>query len=382
MRFFSVVGATLAVTVALGTAPAAATTWSSRSLGHTPFTCSDKSLWVYRSTQVGATMYAAARDKCGHFALVSGSPTAGYHIEKTPFVGYSNTPDNVDGIARDGATTYFVRFNPRYAGHVELWARTGAGKYVQLRTLTTAARSNGYSRFPAAFVAAGGGHWTVAWSQNNADSQVTTFAESTLPGHSGHTEQISAVHKDVSDLPEGIVVLSSTRMQLVLSRGSTQGVTTYLRRSTSTGWSAGRTVASALKATGSSEVGLSVMDAAERNGVTYLYLYRQTGSSAFDDEIVTDNWVKTERSVVTAKAASFTTRMALDPVSGHIWITSVRGVNYDRTDLFTNATGAWTSRQLAFGSDVGLDAITAYSSKPAIYYSPASTPQDTVYYQH
>ena len=381
MRISSVVGATLAVTVALGTAPAGATTWSSRSLGHTPFTCSDKSLWVYRSAQVGATIYAAARDKCGHFALVSGSPTAGYHIEKTPFAGYGNTADNVDGIARDGATTYFVRFNPRYAGHLELWARTSAGKYVQIRTLTTAARSAVNSRFPAAFVAAAGGHWTAAWSQNNADGLITTYAESTLPGHSGHTEQISAVSKTVEDLPFGVVVLSSTRMELVLERGSSQSESVYARRSTSTGWSAGRTLATASSSPGSNGFGVDVIDIAERSGVTYVFLLRQT-SIGSDLEVVTDNWSQTKRSVVTTKAASLTAIMAVDPVSGHIWLATVRGSNYDRTDLYSNTTGAWASRQLAFGSDVGLDGLTAYSAKVAVYYSPASTPQDTVYYQH
>lgn len=361
--------------------PASAATWSSRTLGHTPFSCSDKSLWVARSIQVGATTFAAARDNCGHFAFVSGSPTAGYHIEKTPFVGYSGNRDYVDGLARDGATTYFVRGNPRYAGHLELWERTSAAKYVLLRTLTTAARL-GIStslRFPFAFVSSAGGHWTAAWSQTNKYGQITTYAASTLPGHSGRTELVSALSNTTGNSPAGMVVLSSTRVELVLSRTSSQSVTIYARRSTSTGWSTARTLATAAETNGSA-AGLTVMDVAQRSGWTYVFAYRQTTSTGL--EVVADNWTKTQRSVVTSKAASFTARMALDAVSGHIWIATVRGTNYDRTDLYTNATGSWTSRQLAFGSNVGLDAITAYSSNPAVYYSPASTPQDTVYYAH
>jgi hypothetical protein len=365
----------------LSATPADAATWSSRSLGHTPFTCSDKSLWIYRSTQVGATIYAAARDRCGHFALVSGSPTAGYHIEKTPFAGYGGTADNVDGIARDGATTYFVRLNPRYAGHLELWQRTSAGKYVQIRTLTSAARFSTYSRFPAAFVAAAGGHWTAAWSQVNSYGLATAYAESTLPGHSGHTERISAVSNAVSDQPTGIAVLSSTRVELVLVKVSAKAITIYARRSTSTGWSAGRTLTTASGPNGNAGVGMSLVGLAQRSGVTYAFIYRQTASSS-DLELVTDNWTQTRRALITTTAASFDARMAVDQVSGHIWFITERGTNHDRIDLYTNATGAWRSRQLSFGSDIGLDALTAYSSNVAVYYSPAGTPQDTVYYSH
>lgn len=381
MRRFLLTSAVAVSALVATSMPANATTWSSRSLGHTPFSCNDKSLWVYRSTQVGATTYAAARDRCGHFAFVSGSPTAGFHLEKTPFVGYGGTVDNVDGIARDGATTYFVRFNPRYAGHLELWQRTTAARYVRLRTLTTAARSMPNSRYPAAVVAAAGGHWTAAWSQTNSYSEITAYAASSLPGHSGRAERISAVSNTVGDEPAGIAVLSSGRVELVLAKWSVKGFQVYARRSTSTGWSAGRTLTWAAMPQGDAALDISVEGLAERHGVIYVLAFRQVSSKS-DLELVTDNWTQTKRSVITTTAAAADARMALDQVTGHVWLTTVRGTNHDRVDLYTNATGAWRSRRLSLGSDIGLDALTAYSSGLAVYYSPAGTPQDTVYYSH
>jgi hypothetical protein len=51
--------------------------------------------------------------------------------------------------------------------------------------------------------------------------------------------------------------------------------------------------------------------------------------------------------------------------------------------LLSNSTGTWRSSRLPVGtSDIGFDALTAYSSNLAVYYSPAGTPQDTVYYSH
>lgn len=361
--------------------PAGATTWSSRSLGHTPFTCSDRSLWLYRSTQVGATIYAAARDKCGHIAFVSGSPTAGYHIERTPFAGYNGHIDLVDSIARDGATTYFVRSNPRYTTHFELWTRGSTGKYTQLRLLTTAGGA-GVSRFPLTAVAAAGGHWAVAWRQYNKYQTLTTYAESTMPGHTGRTEQVTGIASGVDNSPVGMVATSSASVKLILAHKTSAGESFLALQSTTSGWSAGRALAS-VKYTNGTGPGMSLMGLVQRSYTTYMLLFLQNSTSTGTElEVVTDTGSTPHRVVVTTTAASFTVSYAVDPVTGYQWIATVRGTNYDRTDLYTNATGSWRSRALAFGSDVGLDGLTAYSGKPAVYYSPASTPQDTVYYAH
>jgi len=379
-RFVAVIGAVIAlVAVVLPVQDASATTWSSRSLGRTPFTCSDTSLWLYRSTQVGATVYAAARDKCGHIAFVSGSPTAGYHIERTPFAGYNGHWDLVDAIARDGATTYFVRVNPRYTTHLELWVRTSAAKYVQLRLLTTAGGA-GVSRFPVTAVAAAGGHWAVVWRQFNKYQTLTTYAESTMPGHNGRTEQVTAVASTVSNSPVGLVATSSSSVKLILAHSTSSLVSFLALQSTTSGWSAGRTLVSA-KLTNGAGANLSALGVVQHSVTTYLLVYRST-SSAADLETITDSGSTPHRVVVTTTAASMTAAYAVDPATGYQWIATVRGTNYDRTDLYSNATGTWRSRALSFGSDVGLDGLTAYSGKPAVYYSPASTPQDTVYYAH
>ena len=43
--------------------------------------------------------------------------------------------------------------------------------------------------------------------------------------------------------------------------------------------------------------------------------------------------------------------MAVDQVSGHIWLATVRGTAYDRVDLYSDVNGSWASRPLPFGSD-------------------------------
>jgi len=374
MRFFSVVGATLAVTLALGTAPAGATTWSSRSLGHTPFTCSDKSLWVKHYVNSGATIYAAATDKCGHFSFVTGSPTTGYHIEKTPFAGYKGGADYVDAIARDGSTTWFLRRNPEYTGHLEIWTRSSAGKYSLFRLLATTAITT-FATHPDDLVVANG-HWTAAWMQL-VKGVPSIMVNSTLAGHAGHAQLATPTPAPNGDLDPYLVLRSASDAELIYRWwGASDAISLHARRVISGGFSADRKL---VGVTGSMVMIGRVL---QRGSLTYFLFndYLDT-SHVYALGLITDTGT-TPHSTTVAKG-NYYGQLAVDAISGHLFAVADVFQTGTYASLFSNATGTWRSSRLPIGtSDIGFDALTAYSSRVAVYYSPAGTYQDTVYYQH
>jgi hypothetical protein len=375
MRRLSFTSAILvAATVALGGTPASATTWSSRSLGHTPFTCSDHSLWVKHYVSSATTVYAAATDTCGHYSFVTGSPTAGYHIEKTPFVGYNGAADAVDAIARDGTTTWFLRRNPRYAGHLEIWTRSSAGKYALFRLLSSAAIVN-ESNHPDDLVVASG-HWTAAWLQL-VNGKQAVYLNSTLAGHAGHAQVVTPKPAAFGDLDPYLVQRTSTDAEVIYrSRGASDAVALHVRHVVQGGFSADRVM---VHLTGQIAVTGRVL---QRGSSTYFLFNDYFDSShAYALGLITDTG-SAAHSTSVAKG-NFYGQLAVDSVSGHLYAVADISQTGTYPSLFSNATGAWRSSRLAIGTkDIGFDALTAYSSKVAVYYSPAGTPQDTVYYQH
>jgi hypothetical protein len=371
--------ALLAVLVAMVTLlapvqPASATTWSSRLLGHTPFACSDKSLWVKHYVNAGATIYAAATDRCGRYSFVSGNPTSGYHVEKTPFTGYNGGTDYVDAIARDGGTTYFLRRNPRYTSHLEIWVRSSTGGYSLFRLLTKSA-NGGEATHPDDLVVAAG-HWTAAWAQL-VNGKQAIYLSSTLAGHGGRAQVVTPTPAAFGDLDPYLVLRSSTDAEVIYrSRGVGDAIALHARRVVQGGFSADRVIA---KVTGQIVITGRVL---QRGSTTYfLFNEYSDAAAAYVLGLVIDTGA-TAHSATIAKG-NYYGQFAADPVSGHLYAVVDIFQTGTYPSLLTNASGTWRSSRLSIGTkDIGFDALTAYSSKPAIYYSPAGTYEDTVYYAH
>ncbi|MDQ1683515.1 MAG: hypothetical protein QOC82_252 [Frankiaceae bacterium] len=374
MRRFALFTAIATCALALSATPADAATWSSRSLGHTPFTCSDKSLWVKHYINAGATIYAAATDKCGHYSFVSGNPTAGYHIERTPFAGYNGMVDNVDAIARDGATTWFLRRNPQYAGHLEIWTRSSTGKYSLFRLLSSTA-TVAQSTHPADLTVSGG-NWTAAWIQL-VNGVPAIYLNSTLAGHAGHAQAVTPKPAGFGNLDPYVVQRSSTDAEVMYrSVGSSDAAALHVRHVVQGGFSADRVM---VKVTGQ----LVMIGRVLQRGASTFFLFNDyldasrthalglitdTGSAAHSTTVATGNYYG---------------QLAVDAVSGHLFAVADLFQTGTYPSLLSNSTGTWRSSRLPVGtSDIGFDALTAYSSNLAVYYSPAGTPQDTVYYSH
>lgn len=350
---------------------ASATTWSSRLLGHTPYTCSDHSLWVKHYVNVGATIYAAATDRCGHFAFVSGTPTGGYHIEKTPFVGYNGSGDAVDAIARDGNTTYFLRRNPRYTTQLEMWSRSSTGRYALARVLTKAVRPGETDDLVVV-----GGQWTAAWVQL-INGEGAIYLASTLAGHGGHAQVVTPKPAGFGDHDPYVVQRTSTDAEVIYrSLAASDDVALHARHVVQGGFSADRVMVHLtghIAITGrvlqrGSWTYLMVNDYFDSTGTYTLGLISDSGSAAHPAPMAKGDYYG---------------QLAVDPVSGHVFaaVDIFQAGTYP--SLLSNATGTWRSIRLPIGTrDIGFDALTAYSSNVAIYYSPASTYQDTVYYQH
>ena len=355
--------------------PAGATTWSSRSLGHTPFTCSDRSLWVKHYVNVGATIYAAATDHCGHFAFVSGTPTGGYHVEKTPFVGYNGSGDAVDAISRDGSTTYFLRRNPRYTTQLEMWGRSGTGRYALLRVLTKSI-AVGDGNHPDDLVVSGG-QWTAAWVQQLPIGQLGIYLASTLAGHGGHAQVVTPKPAGFGDLDPYVVQRTSTDAEVIYrSRGPSDALALHVRHVVAGGFSADRVM---VHLTGQLVITGRVL---QRGSWTYFLFNDYFDSTrAFALGLVSDSGSTAH--TATVLKGDYLGQLAADPLSWHLYAVVDIFQTGTYPSLVSNASGTWRSSRLAIGTkDIGFDAVTAYSSKVAVYYSPAGTYQDTVYYQH
>ncbi|MDQ1746064.1 MAG: hypothetical protein QOD07_327 [Frankiaceae bacterium] len=374
-RFVALLGAVVSLLAwVLPVQQAAATTWSSRSLGHTPFTCSDTSMWVKHYVNANTTIYAAATDKCGHFSFVTGSPTAGYHVERTPFGGYKGSADNIDAIARDGTTTYFLRRNPEYVGRLEIWARSSTGKYTLFKLLT-GYENVGQNTHPDDLVVAGG-HWTAAWTQLvNGKSEV--FVNSTLAGHNGRAQVATPTPASFGDWDPYVVLRTSTDAEVVYrTLGASDAAALHLRHVVQGGFSADRVL---VHVTGSVVVTGRVL---ARSSAAY-FLFNDYFDSTQTHALGLISDTGSAAHSATAAKGNLYGQLAVDSVSGHLFaVTSVFQTGTSPT-LYSNASGAWRGAALAVGTrDIGFDALTAYSSKVAVYYSPAGTYQDTVYYQH
>jgi hypothetical protein len=341
-RSAALLGVLLAFTAwVLPLQPAAATTWSSRSLGHTPFTCSDHSLWVKHYVNVGSTIYAAATDYCGHYSFVTGNPTSGYHIEKTPFGGYKTNADFVDAIVRDGSTTWFLRRNPEFPGRLEIWDQ-----------------------------------WTAAWVQS-VKGKYEILLASTLAGHAGHSQSVTLAPAANGDFDPYVTQRTATDAEVFYrSVGTSDDIAVHARHVVQGGFSADRIVQ---RLTGQIVMMGRVL---QRGSTTYFLVNDYTEkTSTYALRLVGDTGSVTHSSTVVS--GNYYGQLAVDAATGHLYAAIDVFQSGTYPSLLTNATGVWRSSRLPIGTrDIGFDALTVYSAKPAIYYSPASTYQDTVYYAH
>jgi hypothetical protein len=374
-RSAALLGVLLAFTAwVLPLQPAAATTWSSRSLGHTPFTCSDHSLWVKHYVNVGSTIYAAATDYCGHYSFVTGNPTSGYHIEKTPFGGYKTNADFVDAIVRDGSTTWFLRRNPEFPGRLEIWDRSSTGKYSLFRVLSTAA-NYAMSGHPDDLVVSGG-QWTAAWVQS-VKGKYEILLASTLAGHAGHSQSVTPAPAANGDFDPYVTQRTATDAEVFYrSVGTSDDIAVHARHVVQGGFSADRIVQ---RLTGQIVMMGRVL---QRGSTTYFLVNDYTEkTSTYALRLVGDTGSVTHSSTVVS--GNYYGQLAVDAATGHLYAAIDVFQSGTYPSLLTNATGVWRSSRLPIGTrDIGFDALTVYSAKPAIYYSPASTYQDTVYYAH